>query len=208
MKAVLFSIAFAASAFAQPLSFGIKAGVPVSDSFTPAGVNALKTNFPTYAVGPTVEFSLPGDFGIEVDGLFQPLEFTALRSVVGSSTIDFTHTTGSSWEFPVLLKYRLPLFPLRPFLQVGASERIVSDLNETSGVETFRGRQQQTGSTTRPIELQNRFSSGFVIGGGVEVGSGHFHFSPEFRYTRWAWDNFVSPSSNLNQAEFLVGFRF
>jgi hypothetical protein len=53
---------------------------------------------------------------------------------------------------------------------------------------------------------------GFVVGGGVDIHAVFLHISPEIRFTRWNSTQITDAlgllHSNLNQAEFLVGFTF
>ena len=190
--------------FAQPLSFGVKAGVPASDSMTPAGVSALTTNFPTYTVGPTIQFSLDGNFAVELDALYQPVDYFSLRNLAPSTAP--THTTGNSWEFPLVLKYALFPGPVRPFVEAGASARVLGDLNQAIGFQILSGIATTpifsgiaTTTTTRPAELRNRFTAGYVMGGGVDLGARRFHVSAEFRYTRWGWENFLGIEENCKK---------
>ena len=52
-------------------------------------------------------------------------------------------------------------------------------------------------------------TTGFVVGGGLDIHLLILHISPELRYTRWGAKHFLDPnggfSSNQNQAEFLLG---
>ena len=67
-------------------------------------------------------------------------------------------------------------------------------------------------SSSRPNELNNRTTTGFVISGGIDIKALIIHIAPEIRYTRWGARHFLDPngglSSNQNQAEFLVGITF
>lgn len=204
MRYVTLCLIWAGAAWAQTFSVGVIAGVPTTNTVTNLGVSALSTNFPTYVVGPTVQVSLFSRFAIAVDGLYSPIDYYFLQNSAASTPT--LHTTGSSWEFPVTLKYSLTPGPVHAFVEAGGAARLLSDLDQASGFRVFQGFANTT--TGRPVELQNRFAAGFTFGGGVDMGVPHFHFAPEFRYTRWGWDNFVGPNSNLNQVEFLVGFRF
>lgn len=52
----------------------------------------------------------------------------------------------------------------------------------------------------------------YPIGVGAEGRAGIFRIAPEFRYTRWGWENFRVPGNllhtNQNQVDFLLGIRF
>jgi hypothetical protein len=67
-------------------------------------------------------------------------------------------------------------------------------------------------STSSPPELAKNTTMGFVIGGGIDIHAVVLHISPELRFTRWSSAQISAASgllhSNLNQAEFLVGFTF
>lgn len=198
LKVIFISSLAGGSAFAQfPLSVGVKGGMGLTDAFantTTPLLNATR-NFSSgskdYIVGPMIELRLPLHFAIEVDALYRPLNLTtATTSTVSPS---FTSSqTYNSWEFPMLLKYRFYSGSISPYVEAGPSWRTVSF----------------------PSAFNQLSNAGFTAGGGVEFHALHVRVAPEVRYTRWGADsggpnsNFVSPSSNLNQAELLVGISF
>jgi len=216
-------LSFAASAaYAQHLSVGLVGGVPFTGSFsdftsaTTELAGAVEATFSTrtysnsneYIVGPMVEVRLPLSLAIEVDALYRPLELSTQAPASGTgapfgTTSIQSSQTFSSWEFPVLGKYRLPLAPvLKPFVEAGPNFREVS-----SSLSWLSGK-------------------GFVLGGGLEVKIARLRIAPAIRYTHWGSDAKESgllftpgsgnpaityttpPPSNQNQAEFLVGFSF
>jgi len=197
---------FASGALAadfQAVTVGVKGGVPITNSFTSSGAGF---NFDTkrYTVGPTIEFHIPHGLGIEVDALYKRLTFGTTGSPFFS-----TRTTANSWEFPLLLKYRPGSDnPVHPYIAGGVSFRHLSGLQEVRSF--FDGTRLVTDD---PFPLENRFTAGFVIGGGIEFRpSQYFRIAPEFRYTRWGWENFRDPGgvwrSKQNQAEVLLGITF
>lgn len=118
----------------------------------------------------------PSGLGIEVDALY--------RSVKNPSS--------SSWEFPILAKYRLPVRGRVVPFAVGGGSFQRNDL--------LRAVQVGPAAT----------ATGFVAGAGVEAKSSIIRLVPEIRYTRWRGD-FSFRGSNLihrNQLEFLVGIEF
>ncbi len=171
--------------FAQSVSVGIKGGVPLTDAFSDAQYGSAGRFFSDskrYVIGAMVELRLPLGLGIEGDALYRPLGLS--RSTFGSvSSLDV-----SSWEFPVLGKYRFPFPIVKPYIEAGPSFRHVG------GSVSYLSK------------------AGFALGGGVEVKLLKVRLSPELRYTRWGRDGVanVSPAavSNVNQAEFLVGISF
>ena len=68
MKLTLLSIFSSAAVFAQPVSFGVKAGLPLTDFIdTVSGSRTTVTSVTNrYIVGPTIELRLPFGFGVEV----------------------------------------------------------------------------------------------------------------------------------------------
>lgn len=198
--------------FERAVTFGVTAGVPITDPFLAGSLPRLNYSFidHRYTIGPTVEFRLPFGLGLELDGLFNRLDFRS--SAMEVDVTQRSHTTADSWEFPLLLKYR----PFRlkggmaPFVEAGPSFRVLSDLHQASQIVGII--QGPVVSTDSPVELQNRFTPGFVVGGGIDLRTGPLHIAPQIRYTRWGWDNFQDPThvfhSDLNQVGFMLGIRF
>ena len=207
MRPVLLFLLGASSVCAQPFSAGIKAGIPLTD-FLDATQNGLyQYNAPTqrYIVGGVAEVRLPLGLGVEFDALYRRLEYNSSGGVGGFSTVS---GSGSNWEFPLLLKYRFHFPVVKPYVDAGVAWDTITGLKDTSvGVALP--------VQSSPSELQKNTTMGFVIGGGIDIHAIFLHISPELRYTRWSsaqinasLDTINLLHSNLNQAEFLVGFTF
>src|SRR5258708_24538744 len=103
--------------------------------------------------------------------------------------------------------------PILLCLEAGVSCNTCSGVSQPVQTLVFPNR-TTTSTTSNPPELTNDFSSGFTIGGGVDIHALLLHITPEIRFTRWGTQNFNtiisggSLHSNLSQAEFLVGFTF
>jgi opacity protein-like surface antigen len=185
LRGLLFSLLISPLTFAgQIFSIGVKAGLPFTDAFNSftSGSYRSFSDSKNYIVGPMVELHLPLGLSVEADALYRPLSFST-QSQLGTGSTDF-----SSWEFPILAKYRFPIPLVKPYVEAGPSFRTVHG--------TF-------GS--------NFSNSGFTAGVGIELRLARFRIGPEIRYTHWGADANVSPqafSSNQNQGEFLVGFSF
>jgi opacity protein-like surface antigen len=199
-------------ALAQPISVGVKGGVPITDAFETFRGNSASyaTNTKRYLVGPTVQFNLPARFSIEVDALYKRLGYQYDQSL-SNSTVS-ARTVANSWEFPVLVKFAILPGPVRPFVDAGGSFRHIS------GIKQFR---RTVNGVLSPVnvelnnatEFNKRNDVGFVFGGGVEFKAGFVRISPEFRYTRWGSENFRDPVSallrtNRNQGDFMIGLTF
>lgn len=200
--------------FAQPFSFGVKAGVPLTD-FLNASSGGF-TNFTNYVsttnryiIGPTAELRLPFGFGVEFDALYRHLNYTNTTNMVDATSV--SHTTSGAWEFPLLAKYRFPSKVIRPYVDVGVAWNTLSGLKQTISQTVFPGPTNTT-TTSSPPELNKNTVTGFVVGGGIDIHALFVHLSPEVRYTRWGSQHFISTNglltTNQNQAEFLLGITF
>jgi opacity protein-like surface antigen len=213
MRLLFLLLLIATSAFCQPFSFGLRGGVPMTEFLNAAKSQnfTFTTSTNRYIVGPTAELRLPFGLGVEVDALYRRFSYNGTGGISGiTTTLTTTDTTGSAWEFPLLLKYRFPMKILRPYVDAGVAWDKLSGLTQavTSTVAAITTRS----STSNPAELSNDTSRGFVMGVGLDIKALVIHVSPEVRFTRWGAQHFVDPNgllhSNLNQAEFLVGITF
>ena len=186
---------FASAGYGQRLlSFGVKAGVPLTDAFsdhTAIGVDTITHSFSSsknYAAGVMLELRLPLGFSVEADALYRPLNLTVDNRVLPSVTSHFSNDV-DSLEFPILAKYHFLHVPVvRPYIEAGPIFRTVG----SSGSYLSNG--------------------GFAMGGGVDIKLLLVRVSPEIRYSRWGQDatvtSFLAAPSNINQAEFLIGLSF
>ncbi len=211
MRRILVLGLFPAALCAQLVSFGVKGGVPLSTAFDTvrtANVGYL-SDTKRYLVGGAFELRFPFGMGMELDALYRRLNYESFQVTAPNASLAMS-TVANSWEFPLLFKLRAPSPVLRPYLTAGPSFRHLSGLRQFIAARI--GSLPATREEGRPIELSNRFNSGFAIGGGLEFGR-RFRLAPEIRYTRWGWENFSAPSlpdlrSNLNQLDFLLGIHF
>ena len=135
-----------------------------------------------YVIGPELNIGLPLGFGIEADALYRHESFRTLFVPEQSPR--------NSWEFPLLLKYRLPFPLVKPFLEAGYAPRVINgSIGEYASA-----------------------SHGIVIGGGVQFGIGRLHLSPVVRFTHWnnggvvlVIPNGPTIQSTQNQVDILVG---
>ena len=209
MKITLLVFAAVLTAAAQPVSFGVKGGVPITDAFDTARGNqaAYATNTHRYLVGPTVQLNLPFRFSVEVDALYRRLGFD-YNQFGGPGSPTFTSTTANSWEFPVLGKWAVLPGPVRPFIDFGANFRHIS------GVDQIRNTAAAVNVNVSSVpEFHKDFDIGATFGAGVEFKAGWLRLTPEFRYTRWGTENFRDPIADLlrtnkNQGDFMLGLTF
>lgn len=199
MKGVCAFFLLAGSAFAQ-FSVGFRAGVPFNDFLD--RFEGLKNpvsfvqDSHRYLIGPTAALHLPLGFSVQVDALYRKLEYSYAPD--GGEVLS---TSGSMWQFPVLLQWAFAPGPLKPFVDAGPSFQKITGLKDL------------TTAVTSPSELHNDSSVGFTFGVGLQLKMGRVRVEPELRYTRWGADALVSPLNtvlniNKNQGDFLVGLTF
>ena len=213
MRTLLVFLLGGSAALAQLVSFGIKGGVPMNDFIDTVSGSRTSISSTTnrYIVGPTIGLRLPAGFGLEFDALYRHFRYNSSASLVDAFVT--LQTSGDAWEFPLLLKKRFMRGPIRPFLDAGVNFNKIAGLSQTAQTLIFPNR-STTSTTGNPAELRDDFSSGFTMGGGIDIKALLVHIAPEIRYTRWGTQHFNSIisggslHSNLNQAEFLIGITF
>lgn len=209
MKITLLVCAAAVSVAAQPVSFGVKAGVPITDALDAARGNqaAYVSHTHRYTVGPTVQLNFPFRFSVEVDALYKRLGYD-YNQFGGPGSPTVTATTANSWEFPVLGKWAVFPGPVRPFVDFGANFRHIS------GVSQIRTAAGAVNVQVSPVpEFDQDSDIGATFGAGIEFKAGWLRLTPELRYTRWGSENFRDPiagllRTNKNQGDFLLGLTF
>ena len=169
------------------------------------------SNTNRYIIGPTAELHLPFGLGVEFDVLYRHFSYSGSGIIPGTGGIfQTTSTTSNAWEFPLLVKYRLPGKIIHPYVDGGVAWDTLSGVSQA--VTKTVANVTTKNSTGNPVELGNTTTRGFVLGAGISVKALLIRVSPEIRYTRWGAQHFLDPngglSSNQNQAEFLVGITF
>jgi hypothetical protein len=212
-----------APTFAHDFHAGIQAGVPLTEYFEAGFYNAglhggghYSSATRRYVIGAFAEWQPYRKVGVQAGLLYQRIGYSAVLDRFDSATGGFVnsgiHVYGSSWDFPLLAKYRFGR-RVRPYLGAGGVLRYIGPVHE-QGVE--RAGSLVTGASTstpidtsQPSDLRKRFYPGFTAAGGIEFRAGRLRIAPEIRYTRWL-ANISGPGGALriapNQVEFLMGF--
>jgi hypothetical protein len=143
-----------------------------------------------FVFGPTAELSLPRGFALEVNALYRTTQTAQVLTYLYTDGTRQTATNNlgraKTWEFPVLLKYALPMRGARPFVEIGPSFRVSK--------ETL---------ATEPSAY------GITTGLGTELHWRKFQIAPSVRYTRWAHDGgYPLQSTNSDQVELLTSFSY
>ncbi len=192
--------------FGQALAVGVIGGARGTDDLTGAGATSVSKR---YVIGPALDIGLPLGFAVEADALYRREGYQSSFSNFGSSV--FSAERANSWEFPILLKYRLPFPVVRPFLEAGYAPRVIHGSISSNYVQFLPPLpfQHSTASTDWPV------SHGLVMGGGVQLAIGPLRLSPGFRYTHWnniaisgLYSNGPSWQSTQNQVDMLLGITW
>lgn len=201
----LMAIAFAAAlspwpALAQRVSFGFVGGTNLTRDFPlfrtfyadpqyPAGLSVYDhySDSHSFIAGVSVDLDLAKGFSLEGNALHRTLQLKQRFMLPNGPWQQSAGASVGTWEYPVLLKYRLPaLGVVRPFMEGGPS---------------FRTRHNPV--PTEPSQV------GGTAGAGVEFRAGRFRISPTFRYTRWQYDgDYPRFASKRDQVEFVTGFSY
>jgi hypothetical protein len=200
---MLAALAISSSLFAQGVSLGLRAGVPITPMLTSDGQQQVSGQ--RYTIGALIEVRWWRGAGVGADFL---LNRTGLAiSPAGSRRAEVWR-----WEAPISIIYHFRA-PTEPFARVGVSFNRVFDIS--GAVECGRGpfgEQFYCLQGSSLVELRHRGTFGFVAGGGLRFRAGKVSLEPEVRLTHWIDRNFgVRDSdvrSNLNQIGLLLGVIF
>jgi hypothetical protein len=175
-------LALAACGVAQPLTLGLKGGLRGASGLDGQALDESKK----YLMGPMAEVRLPYGFAFEFDALYSRSGYTMTFSNTYNGFFLFytQRARFNSWEFPLLLKYRLPVPHVKPYAVGGYAPR------HTGGRSTYSG--ISPSSPSGPLfpfltTAADTYASdhAWVAGGGVECKTGHLRVAPEIRYLRW-----------------------
>jgi opacity protein-like surface antigen len=210
MKSLFLLLLVAGAALAQPVTFGLKAGLPFTD-FLSEVQGQSTTNTDHYLFGPEIELRLPAGLSVEFDVLYRHFSYTNVLGSVGDSITSIG--SSDNWEFPLVAKYKFPSRIVRPYVEAGVAWDALSGLKNTVS-EALCGTNPNVTCNVllAPPAATSQTTMGVVIGAGVDI---HvvklFHIAPELRFTRWAKDYFNLSgvlNSSKNQLEVLAGFTF
>jgi hypothetical protein len=179
--------------FGQSIWIGGIGGGMVTGDFSSQYVTSESKR---YVVGPELDIGLPLGLGIEADALYRREGF--------QSSVLATGESANSWEFPLLLKYRLPFPAVKPFVEGGYAPRVIN-----GSISYYASSSTVPNST---VGANSPVSQGVAIGGGVQFGIGRLRLSPVVRYTHWNNSGIlvvysIGPTiqSAQNQVDILVG---
>jgi hypothetical protein len=200
---VLAALLVSSPLFAQTVSLGLRAGVPVTPPLTVDGRQQASAS--RFTIGRLIEVHLWRGAGFGADFLLRRADLAI--SAAGSQRAEVWQ-----WEAPITFIYRFRAVA-RPFVRTGLSLNRVFDIS--GATECARGpfgEQFYCLEGSSLAELRHRGTSGFVVGGGFRFKFKKLWFEPELRLTRWVDRNFgvrdSAVRSNLNQIGLLAGVFF
>ena len=161
----------ACACYGQSLLLGVTGGARLTGDI--AG-NAT-TESKKCLLGPRVELQLPFGLGVEFDALYSREGY--------STPYQSESERANSWEFPILLKYRLAVPVVKPYVEAGYAPRVIN--GSINGITP--GECAPLCIAPYPFHTTTDWSAsqGLVLGGGVEIGVRSLRVSPELRFTRW-----------------------
>ena len=219
-------LAAASSAFAQHISVGVKAGVPLTGLLRTEYASGrccqeVPTQTRRYTIGPVVDIGLRRGFGVEFGALYKRFDQQSYTLTTTGFTMIDEETSepiqqtagisavGHSWEFPVAVQYHFFKSAIRPYVEGGVS------LNRLSNVYSFQNVSidfRQLPVTYAP--LRGSFTRvGPLFGMGVDVKLRRIHVTPGLRYTHYNRLSLLPTCSGpgcggSKVVDFLVGFTF
>jgi opacity protein-like surface antigen len=173
-------VLFSMLAAAQPFGVGVKLGSTLNNAISATSTLSVPDDH-HFIIGPYFEVRLPFGLSAELDALHE------------SSLYSSVLNGGSTWQFPVLAKYKLLKGPVKPYVEGGIAFSHITDLSNIP-------------------QLNHASNFGLLLGAGVEVKLLAPRINAEIRYNGWALKNIQSTTgqyeSNQNQVTLLVGLGF
>src|SRR5712691_8407134 len=123
-KAGAFLLLFCCCCIAQSLSIGVKGGIRTTDDVSGPGILSIEAR--PYVVGPALELGLPLGLSVEFDALYRREGYRTGSLGICPIGCSVARERSNSWEFPLLLRYNLPVRAIRPYLEAGYAHRAMS----------------------------------------------------------------------------------
>ena len=182
MTRIFALLAFATQLFGQRLEIGIKGAARPTSQLEGYG-NAESR---PYLVGPMLQFNLPRGFAVEVDALYSRFGYSYSTSDIIGDFFSY-RDRANSWQFPVLLKYRLHFAALHPYVLAGWDPEHATGTTKGFASQISNPYDPNTTRTFTHFSIGDRYGAnhGLVAGGGIAFGSRHWRVCPEVRYIRW-----------------------
>jgi hypothetical protein len=208
MIRILWAVFLLSACANAQFQFGVEAGVPLTNTLSatqsqPIALDAYSSQTKLLLIGPTVGLNLPGRLRVELDALYQRINYQHTCSCglyAINHTEDFSSNTANRWQFPLLLQYRFKIPLLKPFIEGGPSLSLIAN-GDSKFLEIasnpFVSPPQEyffSSQTSHLTELQRSLVLGVAVGVGLDFHPAFFHVRPEIRYTHWGASQFSAIS--------------
>jgi hypothetical protein len=179
MRRFLSIFFLSAAASAQMLTVGVKGAIRATNDVEGYGTSESKL----FSVGASIELGLPHRFSFEADALYHRFGYSyTSNGLLGELQIG--RSRANSWEFPLLVKYRLTSRAVAPYVLAGYSPRHMTGEIVYSGYSfSYPGGPAAPYRFSYPQPFGT--SHGLVFGGGLRIPGGRLRLTPEVRYIRW-----------------------
>ncbi len=181
--AVLAAAFLLATCSAQTLRVGGVIGTPFTKGIARLpDWNEIKPISGGLIGGPMIDLGFDSGLAIEVNAIHRTIGYDYYNRFVDGTRSPWLRANIGIWQFPVLLKYTVPLRGrIRPLVEAGPS---------------FRAIRNKAG--TEPSAF------GFTAGAGAEMRLGKLSVAPVLRFTRWGGERYPYRPTVHNQIEFLT----
>ena len=185
--------------FGSRLSIGAIAGATLTPDFPTYQVNGTAyfgtgnpvafTQFNTtgprsFIVGPELELAIAHGISTEADAILRPMRSRESQTYEDGMALSPQDGSVTTWEFPILGKYRFPIGRIKPFVEAGPSFRLIGDLTRASPY-------------------------GVTAGVGVETHVSRLAIAPAVRFTHWGDNTYnIFYAAFRNEAVLVAGFSF
>lgn len=215
--ACLLLAAASSSAFAQHISVGMKAGVPLTGVVEARSVELpFQAQTKRYTIGPVVDLGLPLGFSVEFGAMYKRFDQKSMAvTITGFITMDETgfpieqradlSAVGHSWEFPVAVQYHFSKASIRPYVEGGISFHHLGSVYNFENASFSSPAPRPLPRTIAPVPSSLERVGG-LFGIGVDLKLHRIHVTPGLRYTHYNETRFWLPSTNA--VDFLMGFTF
>lgn len=203
---------------AQPVSFGISAGVPISPQSQDSGQGCIATQPPQcgpndfyakpYAVGPAIGVNIHWGISIQAAALYERFHIDQTVGLYvgrGGGNFNFGHEDGlaaDAWAFPLQLRYTRGRGRVAPFVNAGATLRHLGTFNGSGTQLDFH---LQPYTTSFRIETGRNLDVAITAGAGVKWRVSVVDIAPEIRFMHWT-SPYYQPAQN--QAMLMLGITF
>jgi hypothetical protein len=113
-----------------------------------------------------VEIRLPLRVSFEFDALYRRFGFTSYDVFLFGNLTN--RERANSWEFPMILKYRIPVAPGHPFVGAGYAPRTVHGTDVENGY--VNSDEERDVNTNQRSATRYKVTNGVVIPAGLNLG--------------------------------------